>query len=214
MESLRDEVKQSYADGILNLLGNRIQKEDILKRIDSIELEESILPEDIAKNYCLFTERMLSTRVDDNGNVVLRSDIELLDDNFKNGIIECITQRVWDSYFYGIVNPRRDNNPFWIENKICDILFDLIGSDVATMVFFQNPGLMIERLQEVSYKDSNLLEYLNKHIGDVKYARLGFGKSNMGSSSEIVNCVEAISDCSQKLRIPLNEKEVDDNKSY
>lgn len=214
MESLQDEVKQSYADGVLNLLGNRIQKDDILKRIEDVQSIGSILPEDIAKNYCLFTEKMLSTRLDDNGNVVLRSDIELLDDNFKSGIIECITQRVWDNYFYGIVNPRRDDNPFWIENKICDILFDLIGSNVATMVFFQNPGLMIERLQEISYKDGNLLDYLNKHIGEVKFIGFGIGKDNIGSSSEIVNCVEAISDCSQKLCISLNENEVDDNKSY
>lgn len=208
MESLHDEIRQNYIDGVHNLVGGKLKKEDILKRIEKTNVSCDVAPATIADDFWFLTKDLLSTGIDNEGKVFSRVYDGVVSDNFQNGMIESISQKVWEHAFGDATNPRKKHNPYWVENKIMDIFLELMGNDNLVMLgFIQNPDLMFGMVQDIKYQDESLLDYLNYHLDNATmYNVPREHRVHMERSTEVMACVEALSDCSQKLNIAVDYK--------
>jgi len=196
-------IKEDYANGVSSLTNGAISKDEVLSRLEDVSLDNITTEEDKSAAFCKCTERMISTSIVVDGAV--ESDaFEAFSEHFKGGLVESLSQQVW-SHSYDSYNPRKDNNPYWVENQITNVLVDVVGSDECVKLTFQQPKNFVNGMRQISYGDSNLVDYLNQHID--KASNYGKPSKNLGSianSSEVLNCIEAISDSSMQLDFSSN----------
>lgn len=191
-------IKEDYANGVSSLTNGAISKDEVLSRLEDVYLDSITTEEDKSDVFCQCTERMISTAIAADGAV--ESDaFEAFSEHFKGGLVESLSQQVW-SHSYDSYNPRKDNNPYWVENQITNVLVDVVGSDECVKLAFQQPKNFVNGMRQIPYGDSNLVDYLNQHIDKARdYGKPSKNLGNIANSSEVLNCVEAISDCNSQL---------------
>ena len=70
----------------------------------------------------------------------------------------------------------------------------------------KDPDLLGKLLFSIEYKDTNLLDYLNRHLRKACQFGLNPRFHDVEHSFDLLNCCEAIIDCSSELKLPSRQK--------
>lgn len=208
MSTFQDVIKQDYLIGVTCLSGGLIHDDEILKKIDAVALEKSdtVTTESIAEAFSLYTKQLLKYQITSSGTLEYRSYLDrVMSSDLQGALSESFALKIWEFSYPEIENPRRYKNPQWMEMQISDIMIDLMDCRNSFFTWVQTPGMAIQKMQSISYKEDNLLGYLNYHLflareaGAPKFDRIS-------NSLEVINCVEALSDCSEHLDMTFQYK--------
>ncbi len=190
----KEEVLGSYSRGLENFIGSEVSITDDMKRIiNGVDLSELSVTADFTDISYLITRDLIEGMSTENCR---------FSKAMRDGLAEAVSQRMLEHNLPGFTSGRNLSTPQLVQYKISDILVDAIGSDVAPACILKAPDLTGELLHSIPYKGTTLMSYLNDRM-DVAIAQSrGISSRNLGRSSAVVDCCEAICDCREKLQVP------------
>lgn len=194
MSLRRERVIENYSRGLNDFIGNEVEITDEMRDIiNGVDFSDLPITADLSDAYYSITRDLIEG---------MSTDDCKLSTNMRNGLAEAVAQRIWKRNLPGIENGRSFFNPNWVPYQISDILVDAIGSEVGSACTLKAPDLMGDLLHSIPYKDTSLMGYLNVHVDKAVTQFRSITSNNLGHSSEVINCCEAICDCRDKLQLP------------
>lgn len=127
------------------------------------------------------------------------------------GITESITQQTWK-----LMNPLEESvgsleDLYLFECEISDILMETMNKKLFLKYIFENPNFVLGKIKSISYKNDNLLNYLDKQMKPLIFYRGEYDKDDL-EDFDILDGFEAICDCGSQLKLG-GELKKDENKS-
>lgn len=190
----QNSVRGNYLLGVSNLIDERLVDEDFVNTVRSINIPTEC---NLADAYFYITFDLIRKR-ESKGN--------LLSAPLKVGLAESISQKLWLTNIDSIGNSRDQNNDNWVQRQVADLLSGTIGDEELTTIALKHPDLLGELLFSIDYKDTNLLDYLNRHLRKACQFGLNPRFQDVEHSFDLLNCCEAIIDCSSELKLPSRQK--------
>lgn len=116
------------------------------------------------------------------------------------GIVEFITQSVWN-----LLEPMKESigekeSRYFFEIQIAGILIDTMGKEKFLETIIKNPNILFDKISSISYKDDNLLNYIDNNMKPLIKYRGEYDIEDVNSES-ILDGFEAISDCNKMLKL-------------
>lgn len=175
------------------------RSENFFKNNEYVIIINEASPDD--KKYNLMhelTHFFINTELKDN-NIVLRNIISENNNNRLNqGIIETVTQSIWDFVYPKKISYGFTKGLYLVEIQIVTILIDMMGKERFFSEIFKNPNIIMDKLKSIDYEGTNLFKYLEKQLDPlVKYRGVDEHKANF----DILSSFQALSDCNKMLKL-------------
>ena len=137
---------------------------------------------------------------DSNSLIERNLDIDEKDSRLYEGICEFINQEAWHK-----INPDRitigeKEDKYWIEVQGASLLMDSMNKDIFLENIFSNPNVIFDRMRQVPYNDTNLLNYIDNQLKPLISLRGRYKKSDV-ENFDILDSFEAICDCGKMLKL-------------
>ena len=129
------------------------------------------------------------------------SDEKRLPINLLIGLSESLADRVWFRNVDTLGSSRDSERIYWIQRDVADSLFGVFGEDILAGILLTRPDYVYEKLSGIEYGGTTLLDYLETNLDAACIDPLAqeMADYEVGTHINILNCTEAISDCSELL---------------
>ena len=192
----KDIQKYYYLYGVKELIGNGFVDKDFAYRV----MAKADIPKEanLAEAYFYLTRSIID---------VSSLHDSRLSHNMRTGLAESLSQKIWFMNGDTIANSRDCDNRNWIQRQVADVLFATIGESELAEMALKAPRSFEHLLESTIYGETNLLDYLNDHLDAACGNYYGVsGKFDFNQSNDLLDCVEAISSCADKLKMGATKK--------
>lgn len=197
-----DLIRFEYDKDVDFLLDGIESSSNFHREIDSDSYNGIVLFKDFDEEgihtfFHLLMHQIIENEVREN-EVYHREFIDLkLDNKLKEGFIESFSEVIWNKAFPSIDCPGMEDDKYFAESQIMGIMSDIMGAKRTFDTLVAEPEQLIDALESTEYKGESLGDYLEGQLNSVNIVN----KKRISLNSRIINCVEAISDCSSDLVI-------------
>ena len=137
-----------------------------------------------------------------NNSLLVSRDLHIDEKNSRlyEGIVEFITQSVWN-----LLEPTKESigekeSRYFFEIQIASILIDTMGKEKFLETIIKNPNILFDKISSISYKDDNLLNYIDKNMKPLIKYRGEYDIEEINSNS-ILDSFEGIVVCNKMLKL-------------
>ncbi len=177
------EILTKYAESVQALSNDKIKTADIVATITTSSKKIKNL-EDIQQIFRKYTNQL-----------IISKEHQELGDALTNGLTEVLSQLFFNYTYPGL--KMKCQHSIYAESCVVDILVDVIGKQECIILLLAQPGVFDKYLRNISYKKTNLLNYLQQRLATITSHSLA--TSQISKSTAIIDCCEAISDCHDNL---------------
>ncbi len=169
---------------------------------EGIILEDGLTKNGVYSLFRSFTEQITENEVSDNFDEIkprfyMKSEF---DESLRQGFIEYFTSSIWKKICEEKSLEEAHDSRYFAQGEIAGVLIDLMGFSDSLCAYVKNPHIIMKHLQEVHYEKKPLLDYLEDRL-----KKLPKGPKPMVAgivyNNNVLDCIEAMSDCSPKLQL-------------
>lgn len=175
-----------YIENVLKITNNQINSHEILTIIQP-ESQKICNVNDIKRVFHNYTKQLL----------VAKLKPEDLGPEIVNGLNEVLSKIFIIESFPEISKIEYKEN-YYVESCIMEILVDIIGKSESIIILLTNPDSLTKHLQNIAYKKTNLLSYLQQKLEKAKAYN---SSADISKSNAVLDCCEALSDCRKYLSL-------------
>lgn len=192
MDFIQDSIRENYLRGVNNLVGKGIVDDNMRKTIISSNTDKA---KTMPQVYYLLTRGLIEK---------MSSDECKLSDNLKRALSEAIGIKLWDD-FSGIYMANDSIMPEnYVQRFVGETLMNNIGERETSILALKNPDFFGEFLDTIPYEQETFLSYVTRKLDEAARQQtiVGDRRNGIGNSDFVLDCVDAIITCSDKLSLP------------
>ena len=189
--SIQYSVRGNYLRGVNNLVGKGI----VTGKMKNFVLYASTdKARSVPEAYYLLTRELIER---------MSSNECKLSDNVRRALSEAISIKLWEDFssYYIQSGSMMDEN--YVQRYAGEILMNNMGVRETAIISLKSPDLLGNFFDSIPYKGETFLSYFSRELDAADKQQKIAGKyDGIGNFDHMLNCVEAICDCHDKLQLP------------